>query len=290
MKKILCPVDFSANSLNAIEFAARIGVLHHSELTLIHVFTEKEFGEALSSGLLADRYKQTDIDNLVGSAEELLSDLTQEVNRLSQKKGLINCDYHFSYGPLEKHITHFAEEHGYTLIVMGTAGVKDIFEELAGSHTVKTLERAHCPVLCVPEKVKYKRFSHVVYATDYQDEDDDILRQLISFVQPFDASISVLHIYHRDNEMEDAMYKEYVEQVRVNVSYEKLQFTRMKFEDPAHGIDRFAIDQDADLVALYYKRRNILEQIFIEGTTKSLAYFATYPIIFFKKEHKADPI
>lgn len=289
MKKILCPIDFSANSLNAIEFAARIGEFHQAELTLIHVFTEEEFGEALSKGLLADRYKQADIDNLVGSAEELLKNLAEEVNNLSNKKGLKNCDYHFSYGPLERHITQFAEDNGYTLIVMGTAGVKDVFEEYSGSHAVRTVERAACPVLCIPEKVKYKKFSQVVYATDYHEEDDQVLKQLIDLVDPFGATIQVLHIYHKDNDIEEAVYEDFVSQVKVHVNYPHLQFTRMKFEDPAHGIDRFAIDQQADLVGLYYKRRNFLEQIFVEGTSKSLAYFATYPVVFIKKEEKAAP-
>lgn len=288
MKKILCPVDFSANSLNAIEFAARIGELHQAELTLIHVFTEDEFGEALSQGLLAERYRQADIDNLVGSAEDLLKNLADEVNHLSNKRGLQNCNYHFSYGSLEKHITQFAREHDYTLIVMGTGGVKDVFEEYSGSHAIRTVERAHCPVLCIPERVKYRKFAQVVFATDYHNEDDSVLRQLIELITPFDAAIQVLHVCQSDNEMEEAVYEEFVAQIKENIAYPKLQFSRMKFEDPAHGIDRFAIDQQANLVALYHKRRNFLEQIFTEGTTKSLSYFATYPVIFFTKEEKAD--
>ncbi len=287
MKKILCPIDFSASSLNAIEFAARIGEVHQAELTLIHVFTEEEFGEALSQGILADRYKRTDIDNLVGAAEDLLSDLTDEVNAISQKKGLQICNYHFSYGSLEKHLTQFADENGYSLIVMGTSGVKDIFEEYSGSHTMRTVEKAHCPVICIPEKVKYRKFSKVVYATDYQDTDDKALQQLITLMNPFQVEIHVLHISYKDNEMEEAMYEEFVTAIKLNVPYPNLQFSRMRFEDPAHGIDRYAIDQEANLVALYYKKRNFLEQLFLEGTTKRLAYFATYPIIFFKKEYQS---
>lgn len=283
MKKILCPVDFSANSLNAIEFAARIGEMHHAELTLIHVFTEEEFGEALSRGLLADRYRKADLDNLVGVAEDLLRNLADEVNDLSQKRGLAECNYHFSYGALEKHITRFARDNHYSLIVMGTAGVKDVFEEYTGSHTVKTLKRAECPVLCIPAQVKYKKLTQVVYATDYQEEDDVILQQLISLVQPFNATLHVLHVYHKDSDIEEAVYEDFVSQVRQHVSYDHLTFTHMKFSDSVHGIDRFAIDQKANLVALYHKKRNMLEEIFDRSTTRNLAYFATYPVIYFNR-------
>lgn len=285
MKKILCPVDFSADSLNAIEFAARIGEMHHAELTLIHVFTEEEFGEALSRGLLADRYRQTDLDNLVSVAEDLLRNLADEVNSLSRKRGLAECNYHFSYGALEKHITQFAKDNHYSLIVMGTAGVKDVFEEYAGSNTVKTLKRAECPVLCVPAKVKYKKFTQVVYATDYQQEDDVMLQQLISLVQPFEAKVHVLHVYYKDSNIEEAVYHDFVSQVKQHVSYENLTFTHMKFSDSVHGIDRFAIDQKANLVALYNKRRNMLEKIFDNSTTDILSYFATYPVIYFNSSY-----
>ncbi len=284
MKKILCPVDFSANSLNAIEFAARMGEVHQAELTLFHVFTEDEFGEALSRGLLAERYRQTDLNNLVSVAEELLKNLTEEVNSMSQQRGLAVCNYHFSYGALEKHISEFAKDNQYSLIVMGTAGVKDVFEEYTGSQTVKTLKRAECPVLCIPEKVKYKKFTQVVYATDYQQEDDDMLQQLISWVQPFDAAVQVLHIYYKDNDAEEAVYHDFVIQIRKRITYQNITFNHMKFSDAVHGIDRFAIDQKANLVALYNKKRNLLERIFDSSSTDNLSYFATYPIIYFNAE------
>lgn len=284
IKKILCPVDFSANSLNAIEFATRIGEAHHAELTLLHVFTEEEFGEALSRGLLADRYQQTDIDNLVGAAEDLLNNLTEEVNTLSRNRGLAECNYHFAYGALEKHITQYAKDNQYSLIVMGTAGVKDVFEEFTGSHTVKTLRRATCPVLCIPAKVKYKKFTQVVYATDYQQEDDAVLRQLIDLIRPFEASLHVLHVFHKESDMEEAMYHDFVSQISQHISYDKLTFRHMKFSDPVHGIDRFAIDQKANLVTLFNKKRNLLEKIFENTTTDSLSYFATYPVLYYNEE------
>jgi nucleotide-binding universal stress UspA family protein len=286
MKKLLCPVDFSSDSLNALEFAARIAEQQNASLTLIHVFTEHEFGEALSKGLLSNHYKQSDIDNLVGAAEDLLSKLADEVNKISKARGLQFCDYHFTYGPLERQLVEYAEEHAYDLIIMGTTGVTDVMERYIGSNTVRAISRAHCPVLCIPENAQYHKINKVVYATDYQMEDNIVLNQLSAFVQPMQAEIHIVHVSQQDNEMEEAMYTDYVEQTRTYLNYDKLKFAVEFNEDPAHGIDAYVIREKADLVAVLYQRKNFIERLLDESTTKDIAYFATYPVLIFKEEEE----
>jgi len=284
MRKILCPLDFSSDALNALEFAARIAEVHRAQLTLIHVFTEHEFNEALSSGLLADRYQQSDVDNLVKAAEDALGKIAEEVNAISQPKGMLKCDYHFDYGPLEKQITQYAEENSYDLIVMGTTGVTDVMERYIGSNTIRTIARAHCSVLCVPDNVKYRKFQKVVYATDYQMEDNQLLNRLLAFVLPYQAEIHIVHVSQQDNEMEEAMYEDYRDRIESFLNYDKLTFAIEIHEDPAHGIDQYVIREEAGLVALLYQRKNFFQRLLDDSTTKDIAYFATYPVLIFKEE------
>lgn len=283
MKKILCPIDFSSDSINAIEFAAHIGEQHHSTLTLIHVFTEEEFGEALSKGLLSSFKNIPEWDDLVATAEKVLKRLTDEVNELSKPKGLLQCDYHFTYGPLDRQISSYAEEHDYDLIVMGTTGVKDVVEKYMGSNTVRTISLSHCPVMGIPENAKYHKVKKVVFASDYQMEDKDILNKLIAFTASTDAELDIVHVCPKDNKIEEAMYNEYVEQTKTYLNYPKLKFAVEYHDDPAHGIDAYVIRENADLLALLYKPRNVIQRIFNESTAREIAYFATYPILIFKE-------
>ena len=284
MRKILCPVDFSAASLNAIEFATKIGAKHQASLTLLHVFTEKEFGQALSNDALARRLPQGDMDNLVGYAEEMLQGLTDEVNHTGQPQGLLQCDYHFSYGPLEQQLITYADENNYQLVVMGTAGVKDIYEQYLGSHTAKTVDRAHCPVLCVPQKIHYRRLKKVMYATDYQEEDAAILNQVIAFILPFAAQLEIVHIVRNQNLLDEAVHRDYVEHTRSYLNYEAVSFSQAVYDDALHGIDHYAIEHEVDLVVLMRKHRNFLVRLFEEDATHQLSYFATYPVLIFQEE------
>lgn len=283
MKKILCPIDFSSDALHALEFAAHIGEQHQSTLTLIHVFTEEEFGEALSNGQLQSFDNTSEWDNLVSIAENMLKRLCNEVNELSKPKGLLQCDYHFTYGPLEQQISAYAEAHAYDLIVMGTTGAKDVVEKYMGSNTVRTIALAHCPVMCVPENANYHKVKKVVFASDYQMEDKDILNKLIAFTASTDASLDIVHVCPKDNKIEEAMYNEYVEETKSYLNYPKLHFAIAYHDDPAHGIDEYVIREDADLLALLYKPRNIIQRIFNESTAREITYFATYPILIFKE-------
>ena len=282
MNKILCPIDFSLASLNALEFAARLAELHQSSLTLIHIFTESEFGEALSKGLLSSHYKQADIDNLIGAAEKVLGNLAEEVKSLSKEGGLVDCDYHFTYGPLQQQLTQYAEKDGYELIVMGTTGVTDVVERFIGSNAVQTIERAHCPVLCVPEKSNYQKFRKVVYASDYQVEDGDILKLIANFIAPTSASLNVLHVAQQENDIEQAMYNDYQERIKAQIPEQELNFAIGYHQDSAHGIDQYVIQEKADLLVLLYQPKNFIQSLLDDSTTKSITYFATYPVLIYK--------
>lgn len=284
MNRILCPVDFSESSLNAVEYAAKLGAAHQATLTLIHVFTEEEFGKALTSRKLPDRYKQNDIENLIGHAEDILKQLADEVYKIERREGLAACDYHFTYGPLNRQIVDYAKEHQYSMIVMGTSGVKDVFEEYVGSNTVKTIDRASCPVLCVPTEASYRVPKKIMYATNYQEEDTEALTRLALFAEPFRAEIHVVHVCHNKNLMERATYADFQQQIKDALPNADLQFEEMECEDDTvRGIDQYAIQQEMDLVVLLHHRRTFFERLFESSKVKNISYFATYPVLVYRE-------
>ncbi|MEQ9440805.1 MAG: universal stress protein [Cyclobacteriaceae bacterium] len=284
MNKILCPVDFSESSLNAVEFAAKLGAAHEASLTLIHVFTEDEFGSTLSSQKLSDRYKKHDTDNLEGHAEDMLKHLADEVYRLEISKGLTACDYHFTYGPLERQIVDYAQEHHYSMIVMGTSGVKDVYEEYVGSNTVKTIERAHCPVLCIPTSAEYRPPKNIMYATNYQEEDTKALARLALFAEPFQAKLHIVHLCHDKDLIEKATYEDFQKQIRSTIPYTNLEFEEMRCEDDiVHAIDQYAIEKEMNMVTLLYHRRSFFERLFESNKVKDISYFATYPVLVYRE-------
>ncbi|WKN41448.1 universal stress protein [Tunicatimonas pelagia] len=284
MNRILCPVDFSECSLNAVEVAAKVGAAHQASLTLIHVFTEEEFEAALSSQKLPEHYRKSDIDNLVGHAEDMLQQLASEVLRMQKRDGLTDCNYHFTYGPLNRQIVDYAKQHQYSMIVMGTSGVKDIFEEYVGSNTVKTIDRAPCPVLCVPTAASYEKPKKMMYATDYQEEDTRAITRLALFAEPFNAELHVVHLSQSKSLQEQATYQDFQQKIKEVLPNTPLQFEKViSKDDIVQEIDQYALQQEMDMVALLYYRRNFLERLFESSTVKDISYFATYPVLVYRE-------
>src|SRR5690606_32501850 len=156
MNKILCPIDFSNSSLNALEHAARIGEKHNADLTLLYVFTEEELNVLLEKSEENIKY-----DTWKERVENNFKALIDEVKATSIKNGLLDCKYLLKQGDLIDSIKEAVKEGGVNLIVMGTKGVSDITESYVGSNTVQMIEKSDCPVLCVPEKARYKKFKKI---------------------------------------------------------------------------------------------------------------------------------
>lgn len=277
MNKILCPIDFSNASLNALEYAARIGEKHHADLVLLYVFTEEEYRVLLkkNEGSSYEEWKRR--------VEEKLESLVNEVKATSEKKGLVNCRYLLKQGDLVNTIKETVATLGAHLIVMGTTGVSDVTEAYVGSNTVQVIKRTTCPVLCVPEKAVYKKLKKVVYATDYQEEDKRAILQLLAFITPFNAQVDILHVSHNARLFEKIVYEDFKKELKSYINYEKLTFTMQVYEDEVNlGIDRYMIAQEAELLVLLTRERNFFEKLFTRSLTQRMSYFVDYPLLVFK--------
>ena len=277
MQKILCPIDFSNTSLNALEFAARIGEKHQATLTLLYIFTEEEHKVLLRSN------KDVSFDEWRLKTEEKLQGLIDEVKATSLKKGLRDCRFMLKQGDLVKGMKEAVAESGAHIIVMGTTGVSDITEAYVGSNTVQVIQKTTCPVLCVPEKASYKKFKKVVYATDYQEEDRRAVAQLLDFIAPFDAEVNVVHVTHHNRLFDQAIYEDFKHELKSYINYDKLTFTVEVYEEEINlGIDRYMIEQNAELLVLLTQERTFFEKLFTQSLSKRMSYFVDYPLLIYK--------
>lgn len=138
MDKFLCPVDFSTYSLNALEYAAKLLHVRKGSLTLIHIFTEKEFLHALDG-------EKSDFNDLKDHAKEKLYNLADEI----EEEYDFECDVVLSIGDVNNSISKYANDNDYDLIVMGTQGNGYNRKTIIGSRTIRTVENSITPVLTV---------------------------------------------------------------------------------------------------------------------------------------------
>ncbi len=277
MKRLLCPIDFSEVSLNALEFAVAIGEKENSNLTLLNVFTPKDFNNILASDHVKEEYNQ-----LLELAESKLKAISKEILNISKKKGLASCDYNLKSGKMVDVITEFANEGKCQLIVIGTTGHSAYERKYLGGKAEQIIQHTHCSVLCVPENHTFHGIKKIVYATDYQEEDKLAIQQLAALAKVLNAEVEVLHVSHHDDTIDKAIYEEFKGELMSFVHYKKITFNRVVFKHVAQGLDEYMKETDADLLVLLNKKLNFIRSLFHRSLTQHLDKFTDYPLMILK--------
>jgi nucleotide-binding universal stress UspA family protein len=141
LSKILCPVDFSEPSREAVHYAADLAQQFGSELILLSVYQVP--GYALPDGVLV-------------AGPETLTEIASEVDRQldawrreAEQRGATNVRTDSAMGAPHTEIVRYAADRGIELVVIGTHGRTGLKHVLLGSTAEKVVRTAPCPVLTV---------------------------------------------------------------------------------------------------------------------------------------------
>ncbi|MEP2771929.1 MAG: universal stress protein [Fulvivirga sp.] len=275
MNKIICPVDFSTPSLNAIEYAVEIGKKFHSQITLFHVFTERDFNKIVGKETVGKTFKE-----LMAMAKNRLQRLADNINE--ECAGQLTCNAQLELGELNDKLVDAIDIDGHDVLVMGTTGVSRTDGVFFGSNTEEVISEVKIPTLCIPQEASFNGFKNIVYASDFMKEDKQAIQEVISFATVFNARISVLHINLGDSDKE---YNDFVDDLKSFIQYNKISFVNKKFKDNiGMGIEEYMHEENSDLLVVFRKQRNFVESIFHKSLTKILSYSTDKPLFVLKLE------
>jgi universal stress protein A len=141
LKRVLVPVDFSAASRKAVQYAVAFAKQFNAEVLLLHVFET----------LPPTEQPYTDFATLhAKSREHAARQLSQWRNELLSEVASKAVVRDHRSPPHE--IVVAASENNADLIVLGTQGRTGLAHLLIGSTAERVVRYAHCPVLVVRER------------------------------------------------------------------------------------------------------------------------------------------
>lgn len=270
MKTILVPTDFSPNANNAIEYGAKLAHIMKAKMEILHV-------QLLSAALPI--ISGIDAIQSISKVTDVLQKMSDDVCHTFN----IHCNYSLetTIKTLEKTISEKVE--GRNMIVMGTNGKDDEYQHIFGTNSYEVLKKSKCPVLIIPEGVKYRTIKKVVFAWDYSDDNKVSLFQLKNLLIDFDYEIIFLHISKQKTAISDDVFRIFKEEIYSYLGEkENITFERIFAEDPEaypRLIDNFMIESNASMLAITYYDRGILGRIIHGTVTKSLSEIASYPLL-----------
>lgn len=140
-RRIVCAVDFDADSYRALRYAFDLAQESEAQLTLLHA-VEMPAVHVGAEDLTVDL--ESVRETVRGAARERLRALVPEAVRAA-------CTVHAEVAEGNAHdvILHTADEGRADLIIMGVRSRDAVDVALFGSHTHAVVRAAHCPVLTV---------------------------------------------------------------------------------------------------------------------------------------------
>lgn len=273
---ILCPTDFSECSLNAIEYAAKLGEKYQADLILFHVFNKTDYAKL--SPL------DTSGTNQRAFVEEKLRNLQQAVQAESLDNGLKSCTYSFTEGKIVNETVSYSKEINADLIVIGTEGINDLRENIIGSRASRIVESADRDVLVVPRKVFFKSPKKMVYATDYIEEDKLAIQKIIEMARFFDSEIDLVHISSSQKAIDKSLHMVMIEEIQPFIKYDKVNFVLKSYRnDLALGLENYLNVAKGDMLITLSKKKSFFDQIFSNNLSKKMAYFINKPLWVIKR-------
>ncbi|MCO5723283.1 universal stress protein [Robiginitalea marina] len=277
MKTILYATDYSENSAPALQFAYRISKVLNARLLAIHVF---DYPTIL----------QTEV-------QEPFPHLEEDAFKAHTRRLKDFCRSHLGEGAkveiealehknVREAIAGKALEEGASLLVVGMKGGSALRELLMGNTTKKLIEEAPCPVLSIPGDASFNGLETIVYATDFEEEDIAVLRELAPVAAAFQARIRAVHIAS-DKEYANLQRREWFQEaLKKELPEAKITFEQEVSEHAFEALRVYLGDHNADLVVmLERKRKGFLEPIFHRDRVKKMESYGRIPLMAFHEKN-----
>ena len=267
---ILVPVDFSDNSVNALQWGCDIAKRTGAKLHVLHCYEDSMVYANADYIALTDTLSESITKNKL---KELRA-LKKEVPKLTEVKTHFAVTFGF---PL-KDITEYAEKNSIDLIIMSTLGHKNVLNRLMGSVTAGVIEATTIPVLAIPENFTPKVIKDIVFADDFKAiTPEAALHTVASIATLYNAMLRILNITKDGNGAE----VDTDEALNIARAFKKVPhvyaFTAGKQSEK--GILSFLEKEAPDLLVMVPRKHGFFFNLFRQSVTDYVVHRIKIPML-----------
>ena len=266
IRKILVPVDFSSGSAAALRYAEGFAEFVGADaLRVIHVFTPQvATGDAVvmpDMGELMDQ-RQTQL-------EQFLTTVPQAGNHRRTSELVL--------GFAADKIIAEAEEHD--LVIMGSTGDADFLEEVFGSISTEVSQKAHCPVLLVPNQAEFREYEHILYASNNLSLSRRAVLRFMDFSELFHARVHFVHVNDEEGAHEgrrESLFAPLFNNPEPEFAFEIEEVTADSVQE---GLVAYLKKQPIQLAVMVTKYRGFWERLFHHSDTRQMVLHPETPLL-----------
>lgn len=275
IEKILLPTDFSDTADDAFVYALLLAEKLGAEIHLLNcIYLGIATAELPAyTGDLLNKMQDQGKKNMQKFVERGITKVVQQLRSLPAVTSQVEV------GSAVILTKQFAEENNFDLIIMGTNGAHDNWSRLFGTNASGVLVDAPCPVLVLPENARFRHFQKLCFATDLEDVNVLLGRQLIARFHPMVPDLHFLHVSRREAE-EHSLDFELISTLyaRQDVNF-KVDISELSSKDIPKAIIKEAEQLEADLVVMYRPHHGVFDQLFHKSVTREVALTTSVPLL-----------
>lgn len=270
MKHVLVPVDFSEDSVNALDMAVHYANQMDYNVRLLHVIKDAVFYQrnfALSN--LVDVKNERVIQNL----KKIISQYKPKVKN--------EIDFRIRSGKVYNEIANQAKYGEAELIVIGTHGTSGFEELWLGSNAYKVVNNSPCPVLSVRNSYRRHQINRIVLPIDDTPETRQKVPYTARIAKQFNAIVYILQVTETKKDSVRERINDYANQVS-----KFFQNNDIDFENEfIHGnnltdmaID-YALRKDADLISIMTEQSESTKNIWLGPYAQQMVNHSPVPVL-----------
>ncbi|MCE7058987.1 universal stress protein [Dyadobacter sp. CY343] len=280
MNRILIPIDFSENAKRALSAAKTISEKEVTELLILHAYQPYIADVNLTPGGVLPGIGGSDFLNMTTELEDefhkKLEDYADELRAEGYKVRPL-----WILGSVHSAVEEAIEEYNPNLIVIGRTGTGGFLDKLIGSSATQIALHSKCPVLVIPPQSTPGKFSKVVYATQFEYDETDILREVFVLLNHLGGNLTLLKI-QSDTQPNIQSDNQYIAEIKGNFAITDDQIVFRKSNHVLDGIEEYCDEVGADLLIMSSRERSFIEEFLINpSVTRKLIIDTHVPLLVF---------
>ncbi|MCG3166372.1 MAG: hypothetical protein POELPBGB_02150 [Bacteroidia bacterium] len=270
--KILVPVDYSPQSLIALEQAANLAKVFNAEITILKV---------AETGGVAGFFSSKHMDEFTAALEVQLKDfVAEQVKKLGVAMNAI-----LKRGKVYDEIVETAEEVKATFIVMGTSGSENGMKRFIGSNALRVVRTSKIPVITIKGQHHRKGCQNIILPLDLTKETKEKVGKAIEFAKRFGSTIRVVSVLFTSDEFivnrltrQLDQVKKFIEKSAVECSAEIIKSTKGS-ESLAEVIIDYANKSKGDLLVIMTQQETDYTEYFIGSSAQEIINHSDIPVL-----------
>lgn len=268
MKPVVAPTDFSAISLNAVNYAADMAAMLDVNLNLLHVY-------AIPVPVSEVPMPVMNVKDMEAEANSKIEELRDKLIR--RTGGRIEIRTEVRPGNVLTEIVSYCKRLRPYAIVMGAESTTAFERVLLGGRTVEALKQMEWPLIIVPPNATFKNIRKIGFACDFREVVESVrVKEITDIVDEFKAELHVLHVSGDSFSPETVQESGWLQEMlgSLNPQYHFLNGPEIEKE-----LCDFAEKNNLDLLIIIPKKHSLVSRIFQHSHSKRLVLHTHVPVM-----------